>query len=260
MNFPFFLWYNKQKGHKMEDFFHVHTKRCKHGSEESDETLVKKAISLGAKRITFTDHVPFPENPFGNRMDFEELEEYLDSLEKLKKLYATQIDIKIGFEVEYLPKYLDYFWFLKNHPKVDLLICGQHMAQYEDTFTCYLESEKKNEIEHRLCVEAMIEGIKSGLFDVVAHPDRCFKRQKEWTEELTKLSNRLFSVASEYGVSLEINISSYTKQKKNVFRKDFWLLLEEFNKTAKKKVQTVFALDSHSTEEMESHYNVKVEI
>ena len=260
MNFPSFLWYNKQKRLKMEDFFHVHTRRCKHGSEESDETLVKKAISLGAKRITFTDHVPFPENPFGNRMDFEELEDYLDSLEKLKKLYATQIDIKIGFEVEYLPKYFDYFWFLKNHPKVDLLICGQHMAQYEDTFTCFLESEKKNEIEHRLCVEAMIEGIKSGLFDVVAHPDRCFKRQKEWTEELTKLSNRLFSVASEYGVSLEINISSYTKQKKNVFRKDFWLLLEEFNKTAKKKVQTVFALDSHSTEEMESHYNVKVEI
>ena len=61
----------------MEDFFHVHTRRCKHGSEESDETLVKKAISLGAKRITFTDHVPFPENPFGNRMDFEELEEAL---------------------------------------------------------------------------------------------------------------------------------------------------------------------------------------
>ena len=193
-------------------------------------------------------------------MDFEELEEYLDSLEKLKKLYATQIDIKIGFEVEYLPKYLDYFWFLKNHPKVDLLICGQHMAQYEDTFTCFLESDKKNEIEHRLCIEAMIEGIKSGLFDVVAHPDRCFKRQKEWSEELTELSYRLFSVASEYGVPLEINISSYTKPKKNVFRKDFWLLLEAFNKTAKKKVQTVFALDSHSTEEMESRYNVKVEI
>lgn len=197
-----------KRGAKMEDFFHVHTRRCKHGSEETDEILVKKAISLGAKRITFTDHVPFP----------------------------------------------------KNHPKVDLLICGQHMAQYEDTFTCFLESDKKNEIEHRLCIEAMIEGIKSGLFDVVAHPDRCFKRQKEWTEELTELSKRLFSASSEYGVPLEINISSYTKPKKNVFRKDFWLLLEEFNKTAKKKVQTVFALDSHSTEEMESRYNVKVKI
>ena len=30
--------------------------------------------------------------------------------------------------------------------------------------------------------------------------------------------------------------------------------------TAKNKIQTVFALDSHSTEEMESRYNVKVEI
>ena len=27
----------------MGDFFYIHTRRCKHGSEESDETLVKKA-------------------------------------------------------------------------------------------------------------------------------------------------------------------------------------------------------------------------
>jgi len=33
----------------MEDFFHVHTKRCKHGSEESDEILVKKARCKNGK-------------------------------------------------------------------------------------------------------------------------------------------------------------------------------------------------------------------
>ena len=92
----------------MQDFFHVHTWRCKHASDETDQEIIEKAISLGAKKITFTDHVPFPENPFGNRMDFEQLEEYLETLSSLKEKYQNQIDVKIGFEVEFVPKYLDY--------------------------------------------------------------------------------------------------------------------------------------------------------
>ena len=99
----------------MQDFFHVHTWRCKHASDETDQEIIEKAISLGAKKITFTDHVPFPENPFGNRMDFEQLEEYLETLSSLKEKYQNQIDVKIGFEVEFVPKYLDYFKQLKKN-------------------------------------------------------------------------------------------------------------------------------------------------
>ena len=48
--------------------FHVHTYRCGHAENISDETYVKKAIELGVKSIWFTDHAPFPDNPFGARM------------------------------------------------------------------------------------------------------------------------------------------------------------------------------------------------
>ena len=40
--------------------FHIHTYRCGHASNESDEAYVRKAIELGAESITFTDHTPFP--------------------------------------------------------------------------------------------------------------------------------------------------------------------------------------------------------
>ena len=40
--------------------FHVHTYRCGHAENISDETYVKKAIELGVKSIWFTDHAPFP--------------------------------------------------------------------------------------------------------------------------------------------------------------------------------------------------------
>ncbi|MBQ2577396.1 MAG: PHP domain-containing protein [Lachnospiraceae bacterium] len=42
------------------EIFHVHTFRCGHAAEVEDEAYVKKAIELGADKITFTDHAPFP--------------------------------------------------------------------------------------------------------------------------------------------------------------------------------------------------------
>lgn len=39
--------------------FHVHTYRCGHATNETDEDYIKSAIVLGSDSITFTDHAPF---------------------------------------------------------------------------------------------------------------------------------------------------------------------------------------------------------
>ena len=64
----------------MTHIFHVHTFRCKHGSDELDEDYIKTALSLGAQKITFTEHCPFPGNPFRKRMDLDQLPEYIKTL------------------------------------------------------------------------------------------------------------------------------------------------------------------------------------
>ena len=86
----------------------MHTYRCKHAGDEREIEYVKRAIELGAGRITFTDHAPFPGNPFGHRMQMEELDDYIDTLVSLRDKYAGQIDIKIDLETEFLPGYWDY--------------------------------------------------------------------------------------------------------------------------------------------------------
>lgn len=53
--------------------FHVHSYRCKHASQEQEEEYIKKAIELGATKIVFTDHAPFPGNPFLNRIGPREI-------------------------------------------------------------------------------------------------------------------------------------------------------------------------------------------
>lgn len=231
--------------------FHIHTYRCKHASEELDEDYVKTAISLGATSITFTDHTPFPFNPLGNRMDIEELDEYISSLKSLKEKYSNQIDIKIGLEVEYLPEFLSYYKELKS--KGLILVLGQHFYCHEDgefSFTDDREYNKKN--EHKGCGKAIIEGIKTGLFDVVVHPDRIFRRLKTWNTDTENVAKSIISVASENSVSFEINLSSYKnfieKKDKTYWKNEFWDLVKNSNLPTK----LILGLDAHSTEEMKN--------
>lgn len=104
------------------EIFHVHTYRCKHAGNTQDQEYVQKAIELGASRIVFTDHAPFPGNPFRNRMDMEELPEYLSSIHKLKQMYKDKIQVLCGLETEYLPSFDLWYKSLKKMNELDLLI------------------------------------------------------------------------------------------------------------------------------------------
>ena len=110
-----------------ENIFHIHTFRCKHASDENDEEYVKAALALGAGRITFTDHTPFPGNPFKNRMDMEQLPEYIKSMRNLQEKYRNHIAIDIGLEVEFLPSMRDFYEDLRDMGMIGFII-GQQLS------------------------------------------------------------------------------------------------------------------------------------
>ena len=86
--------------------FHTHTFRCGHADLVNDEEYIKEYISMGFKRIAFTDHCPektIIDTRDNVRMLYNEKKEYLTVIQKLKEKYANQIIIESGFEVEYLP-------------------------------------------------------------------------------------------------------------------------------------------------------------
>lgn len=109
---------------KNNSIFHVHTFRCKHAGDETDKLYVEKAIELGAKEIVFTDHCPFPGNPFGNRMEIEQLPEYIDTVNSLKQKYASDIVVKVRLEIEYLPKFREYYKELYMSERLDVMMLG----------------------------------------------------------------------------------------------------------------------------------------
>ena len=150
--------------------FHVHTWRCGHASDEQDEAYIRKAVAMGAKYIIFTDHAPFPGNPFTNRMPYEQLDSYLASLKYLKEKYRHKITVKTGLEIEYLPSFRDYYEELRANKEIDMLMLGQH--HYEESRGQYFFHD--SEMAYFGLGNAKLKGMNTGLFDVVAHPDRIF--------------------------------------------------------------------------------------
>ena len=54
------------------------------------------------------------------------------------------------------------------------MILGQHHYEISKGIYSFME---KPEQEYVGLVEAMLEGLDMGVFDVVAHPDRAFKKR-----------------------------------------------------------------------------------
>ena len=225
------------------DIFHVHTFRCGHAEEINDEAYIQKAIEYGATGIWFTDHAPFPGDPFGNRMKYAELEEYISALLHYKKAYSDSISVHIGLEIEYFPSFESYYKELRTNSDIEMLLLGQHMAETvpgEYTFSWNEERLKKEEFS--ALGNAIVEGIETGCFDAVAHPDRIFRRCKLWNDDMQSVSEEIIHAAQKHMIPLEKNVSSMTQ--KHHFWQQFWASVPS-------DVQKIIGVDAHSVQELD---------
>lgn len=232
--------------------FHVHTYRCRHCSNESDESFIESAIQLGASYIAFSDHAPFPDNPFNNRMDITELPEYIETLSFLREKYAKHISVQIGLEIEYIRSFNDYYQKLSETEGLDFLLLGQHFyhsANNQYSFSDLTEFRIKNEA-HGI-INAMIEGIQTGFFRTIAHPDRAFRYCKEWGSEEGTLARRLIATAVKCGVMLEQNQAS---KEKGLYKSEFWNLFKSMYASSTFNEYIIQGLDAHSVSDMERRY------
>lgn len=108
--------------------YHSHTTRCRH-AEGTEREYIERALQGGLKILGFSDHTPylFPGDYYSNfRMFPDQLPDYVETLEKLRREYKDRIELHIGLEVEFYPhlfgKLMDY---LKGFP-IEYILLGQH--------------------------------------------------------------------------------------------------------------------------------------
>lgn len=232
---------------KKNDGFHVHTFRCGHAENVSDEEYVKKAMELETDAIWFSDHAPFPGDPFGNRMKYEQLDEYLNTLNDLKKEYEGQIRIMAGLEIEYFPSFdtAGYYKELRCDKRLDFLLLGQHMAEDAESgnYSFSWDKERLRVYESQALGDAILQGMETGYFDFIAHPDRIFRRKKAWDGDMEKIAVRIIQTAIKHHIPLEKNLSSMRQE--NHYRPEFWKIAEMMD------VEVITGLDAHWIADME---------
>jgi histidinol-phosphatase (PHP family) len=190
---------------KFTQSLHTHTFRCNHASG-SEREYIETAIAAGFTTLGFSDHTPyvFRDGYYsGFRMKPEQQYDYVLVLSALREEYKGKIDIKIGYEAEYYPEFFeDYMKLITRYP-VDYLILGQHFIENEMSGK-YSGVSSDDEGYLKQYVDQVIEGMSTGVFTYVAHPDLMNYTGSDVIFE--KHYSRLIEHAKKMNIPLEINL------------------------------------------------------
>ncbi len=184
---------------------HTHTFRCNHASGV-ERDYIERALADGITKLGFADHAPYVfdgEYYSGFRMRPELQEDYVTALQALREEYRGRIEIKIGYEAEYYPRFFDRFLEMICRYEVDYLILGQHFI-WNEMDGVYSGNRTTDEGILREYVDTVLCGISTGKFTYIAHPDLCnFAGEGRIFE---KHYCRLIEGAKGMGIPLEINL------------------------------------------------------
>ena len=205
--------------------YHTHTWRCNHASG-TEEAYVQTALDAGLRILGFSDHSPyfFPGDYYSRfRMRPEQLQDYCDTVRELRQIYRGDIEIPLGLELEYYPKFLPKLLpFLRDHG-IEYCLLGQHFLGNEVHEQYCGTPTGERAILEQYCRQSM-EAMQTGLFTYFAHPDLLnFQGDRRIYREHM---GRMCREAADTGTVLELNLLGL-REGRNYPNPLFWELAAE---------------------------------
>ncbi len=230
--------------------YHTHTARCRHAWGE-DKEYVESAIQAGMQVLGFSDHCPwiFPKSYVSQtRMQPKELDDYFYSLESLRREYARDITIYIGFESEYSASLMaEQEKLLAGYP-VDYMIMGEHFIGSE-TESAYSGVPTDKEADLIQYVDTVIEGMETGKYRYLAHPDLLHYTGAATVYE--KHFRRLCVYLKSREIPVEINLLGVIEQRHYTAER-FLRIAQEVGNTA------IIGCDAHTPDRLSNQENIAV--
>jgi len=222
---------------------HNHTTRCNHAKGTVDE-YVCRAIELGIDIYGFSEHgaMDFDEH---YRLGFDEMSSYRDDILSAKERYRDDIEILIGYEVDYLVGHMDDRVLGAD---VDFLIGSVHFLDKwgfdNPEFMGGYEGRDIDSI-YREYFDSIEMMAKSGYFDIVGHLDliKVFKYLP--TTDVRLLAKDALRAIKASGMALEINTAGLRKPIAEIYPSP--TLLQEIYAL---DIPITFGCDAHSVEQV----------
>lgn len=222
---------------------HNHTVLCNHATGTVDE-YVEAAIASQTEYFGFSDHAPMHYDS-RYRMSFEQMDLYETWVAEAKSRYADRITVLLGYEIDYLPGYMDDC--VLNRP-CDYRIGSVHFIDDwgfdNPEFIGRYEGIDIDDVYRRYF--ALIEAMaRSGKFDIVGHFDllKVFKFLP--TKDIRILADSALKAIKKADMSIEINVAGYRKPIGEAYPSPS--LLERI---AELEIPITFGSDAHTKEQV----------
>ena len=147
---------------------HNHTAFCNHATGTIEE-YVQTALTQKMDIFGFSDHAPMNFDTY--RMRLDEMETYEKEVLHVKEKYAGQIEILLGYEVDFLEGYIEQSVLERE---VDYLIGSVHYLGNwgfdNPEFIGEYKNKNMDDVWQKY-FDAIEKMAKSNLFDIVGHLD-----------------------------------------------------------------------------------------
>jgi len=228
---------------------HNHTTRCNHAEGTVDE-YIQRAIELGIDVYGFSEHAPMDFDP-KYRLAFEEVNAYTADILKAKETYKNDIDILLGYEVDWLQGHMreDILG-----AKVDYLIGSVHFIdKWSFDNPEFIGEWKNKDIDEiwKAYFEATEAMAKSGKFDIVGHLDliKVFKFMPK--QDVRVLAKDVLKAIKKSNMVMEVNTAGLRKPVGEMYPSP--ILLEEAYDL---DIPITFSSDAHAVEHIGAGYEL----
>lgn len=249
---------------------HIHTHFCPHGTKDSLEGYVDRALYLGFKEISFTEHAPLPKgfiDPTPDQdssMKLNELELYFEEIARAKAIYGSRIKINSGLEVDYIEGFEEETkGFLNEYGKyLDDSILSVHFLKHGNTYNCldYSPEVFGNMAERFGSVNALYEAYFNTLLKSITSELGPFKPKRIGHMTLVKKFQKKFPAQRDYteqilevlqaikikGYELDYNGAGLSKPLCREPYPPDWIVEEAI----KKGIPLVYGSDSHQIKDL----------
>ncbi len=231
----------------MKADFHIHTALCRHASGQMED-YVRQALKCGLREMAFTDHIPLPDEfDRKHRMAEDQLEEYVASVRALQEKYP-QIKIHLGIEADFYDGFEEYLQNTLNAYPFEIVILSVHFIRdwpHGNWVFSYHFPEKSIEQVYSEYLQAVLRGIRTGLFNVVGHLDLIKRAGFPLLKHNEAEVRQVLEAAVRSGMAVEINTSGLRKAIGQPYpHASLWPLIAEYG------LPVTLGSDAHAPEQV----------
>lgn len=194
--------------------YHTHTPLCRH-AEGTPVEYIEAALETGVTEYGISDHAPAQPEPYDDwRMLTEELPAYFEWVQAARDHAGDRISVRMGLECDWLPGCESWIDDLSSRADWDYLIGSVHYLDRWDFdnpkwLGRWSEVDLEETWTHYWKEYAAMA--RSGLFDVLAHPDLVKKFAFTPEGDLRRFYEPAVEAIAGANCAIEINTAGWHK-------------------------------------------------